>query len=97
MSYFIAKNSIVAKVTFKSFYKTAFENCNFINKSLNESLPSLFSRWFKLLFEPHSHNTRANLGYLQIPFNQTKTYDRYSAIINGITYKVAIRISYFIS
>ena len=70
----------------KSFDQTALENCIFIGKSLKGFLTSVFGSWFKFSSEAHSHDTGwANLGYLQISFYQTtetKSYRRYSVIIN---------------
>ena len=70
---------------FKSFDKTALQNCTFISKSLKGLLPSIFNKWFKFSFESHSHDTSwSNLGYLKIPSYHNKTYGRYSLFINSI-------------
>ena len=53
------------------------------SKSFKYLLPSVFSSWFRFSSETHSHDTRwGNHGYLQIPFYRTKTYGRYSMVIN---------------
>ena len=69
----------------KYFKKTALEKCIFIRKSLTRLYPFIFNSCFKFSFESHSHDTRwSNLGYLNIPFFQTKTYGRYLMFINAI-------------
>ena len=57
----------------------------FISKSLKMLLPSFFINWIKFSFESHSHDTRwSNLGYLKILCYRTKTYSRYSMLLNSI-------------
>ena len=73
------------KRNLKSFDKTALKICIFIRKLLKTLLPSVFSSWSKFSFESLSHYTRwEKFRCLQITFCQTKTYGRYSAIINAI-------------
>ena len=68
----------------KSFHKTTFQNCIFISKFLKRSTKTVVSSQFQFSFQLHCHNMRrTNLRYFQVPFCQTKTYCRYSMIINA--------------
>ena len=69
----------------KLFDKISLENCTFINNSLNSRLPSVFHNWFTLISESHEHNTRlSEVGCLKTPHYNTKTYGRYSVIVNAV-------------
>ena len=69
----------------KSFDKTALENYIFISKSLKGLLPSVFNNWFKFYSQSHSYETSwVSLDYLEIPSYRTKTYGRYSIIVEAI-------------
>ena len=67
--------------------KIALENCIFIEKYLNQTLPPPFKNWFTLSLSAvsHTHNTRwSNLGFLKIPPHETKIYGRQSVNIDAI-------------
>ena len=65
--------------------KIALENCIFIKKYFNQTLPTPFKNWFTLSTNSHTHNTRwSNLGCLKIPPNKTKVYGRQSVNISAI-------------
>ena len=69
----------------KLYDKISLENCIFINNSLNSRLPSVFHNWFTLISESHEHNTRlSEVGCLKTPHYNTKTYGRYSVIVNAV-------------
>ena len=68
----------------KFFDKISLGNCIFISDSLNRRLPVVFHNWFTLISDTHEHNTRlSEVGCLKIPHHNTKTYGRYSLIINA--------------
>ena len=68
----------------KLFDKISLENCIFISKAINKILPSVFHNWFILISESHEHDTRmSEIGCIKIPTYNTKTYGRYSVVINA--------------
>ena len=65
--------------------KIALENCIFIKKYFNQTLPTPFKNWFTLSTDSHTHNTRwSNLGCLNIPPHKTKMYGRQTVNISAI-------------
>ena len=86
----------------KSFHKTALEKYIFISKSLKRSLPPIFNGWFKFFL---SHTLMIIdgpiLAILKNPLTVLKPMvDIQCLLIRymfGITYKVVIKLSYFIS
>ena len=65
--------------------KIALENCIFIKKYFNQTLPTPFKNWFTLSADSHTHNTRwSNLGSLKIPPHKTKIYGRQFVNIDAI-------------
>ena len=58
-------------------HKIAFENCIFIKKYFNQTLPKPFKNWLTLSTDSHMHNIIwPNLGCLKIPPHRTKIYGR---------------------
>ena len=69
----------------KSPDRIALENCIFIKKYLNQTLPTPFKNWFTLPTDSHTHNTKwSNLGCLKMPPHKTKIYGRQSVKISAI-------------
>ena len=69
----------------KLFDKTSLENCKLISKSLKKELPAVLNNLFTLTSNVHNHRTRlSNLGILNVPAHNTKTYGRYSVSVNAI-------------
>ena len=65
--------------------KIALENCIFIKKYFNQTLPTPFKNWFTLSTDSHTHNTRwSNLGCLNIPPHKTKMYGRQTVNVIAI-------------
>ena len=65
--------------------KVAVENCLFICKCLNRTLPPIFNNWFTLSLDSHDHYTRwSELGCLKKPYHRTKIYGRFSFIVSAI-------------
>ena len=87
--YFLKRNSHTGPLfkdsgILKLFDKISLGNCTFISDSLNKRTPIVFHNWFTLISESHEHNTRlSDVGCLKIPHHNTKTYGRYSVIINA--------------
>ena len=87
--YFLKRNSHTGPLfkdsgILKLFDKISLGNCTFISDSLNKRTPIVFHKWFTLISESHEHNTRlSDVGCLKIPHHNTKTYGRYSVIINA--------------
>ena len=69
----------------KSPDRIALENCIFIKKYLNQTLPTPFKNWFTLPTDSHTDNTKwSNLGCLKMPPHKTKIYGRQSVKISAI-------------
>ena len=69
----------------KLFDKVSLENCKLISKSLRKELPAVLNNCFTLSSNVHNHYTRlSNLGLLNVPSHNTKTYGRYSVSVNAI-------------
>ena len=65
--------------------KIALENCIFIKKYFNQTLPTPFKNRFTLSTDSHTCNARwSNLGCLKIPPHKTKIYGRQSVNISAI-------------
>ena len=66
--------------------KIALENCIFIKKYFNQTLPTPFLKnWFTPSIDYYTHKTRwSNLGRLKIPPYKTKIYGRQSINISAI-------------
>ena len=69
----------------KLYDKVYLENCKFVSKSLKYDLPFVLNNRFSISTFSHDHFTRASsLGYLKVPFHNTKAYGRYSIITNSV-------------
>ena len=78
--YFLSRN-VHTDTLFKDLnipkfpHKIAFENCIFIKKYLNQTLPKPFKNWLTLSTDSHTHNIRwPDLDSLKIPPHNTKIY-----------------------
>ena len=89
LMYFLKRNSHTGPLfqdsgILKLFDKISLGNCIFISNSINKALPSVFHNWFILISESHEHDTRmSEIGCIKIPTYNTKTYGRYSVVINA--------------
>lgn len=61
------------------------ENCIFVNKSLNNLLPSIFQNWFSFSSDIHPYRTSSSsLCLLHIPSFNTNKYGKHSIITSAI-------------
>ena len=65
--------------------KICLENILFVNKSLNNLLPSIFNTWFSFSSDQHNYETSSSTqGNLMKLFYKTNRYGKYSITISAI-------------
>ena len=89
LMYFLKRNAHTGPLfqdsgILKLFDKISLGNCMFISKSINKILPGVFHNWFIPISDSHDYDTRlSEAGCIKVASFNTKTYGRYSVIINA--------------